>query len=50
MASDLKNSTILMITPFHKNSRGNKLTSERLQTGLRQRGWAIDLLSLESDD
>ena len=50
MASDLKNSTILMITPFHKNPRGNKLTSERLQTGLRQRGWAIDLLSLESDD
>jgi len=50
MASHLMNSTILMITPFHKKSRGNKLTSERLQTGLQKRGWTIDLLSLESDD
>ncbi|MDD3899039.1 MAG: glycosyltransferase [Syntrophomonadaceae bacterium] len=39
---------ILMITPFHKNSRGNKLTSERLQTGLCRRGWNIELISLES--
>ena len=38
---------ILMITPFHKNSRGNKFTSERLQVGLSRRGWNIDLLSLE---
>lgn len=50
MASDPHDSLILMITPFHKSSRGNKLTSERLHTGLRQRGWTIDLLSLESDD
>lgn len=41
---------ILMITPFHKNSRGNKLTSERLKIGLSRRGWNIDLLSLELDN
>ena len=41
---------ILMITPFHKNPRGNKLTSERLQVGLTRRGWNIDLQSLESDN
>jgi glycosyltransferase involved in cell wall biosynthesis len=41
---------ILMITPFHKNSRGNKLTSERLQVGLSRRGWNIELISLESAD
>lgn len=41
---------ILMITPFHKNPRGNKLTSERLQVGLCQRGWNIELLSLELDN
>lgn len=41
---------ILMITPFHKNSRGNKLTSERLKIGLCQRGWNVELLSLELDN
>ena len=41
---------ILMITPFHKNPRGNKLTSERLKIGLSRRGWNIDLLSLELDN
>lgn len=41
---------ILMITPFLKNFRGNKLTSERLKVGLSQRGWNIDLLSLELDN
>jgi glycosyltransferase involved in cell wall biosynthesis len=41
---------ILMITPFHKNPRGNKLTSERLQVGLCRRGWNIELISLESAD
>ncbi len=39
---------ILMITPFHKNPRGNTLTSERLKVGLCQRGWNIELISLES--
>jgi len=37
-----------MITPFHKNPRGNTLTSERLKVGLCQRGWNIELISLES--
>lgn len=50
MVPVIQASTILMITPFHKSSRGNKLTSERLQTGLQERGWTIDLLSLESDN
>lgn len=50
MLHHLPNHRILMITPFHINSRGNKLTSERLHTCLKRRGWAIDLLSLESND
>jgi len=39
-----------MITPFHKNQRGNSLTSARLQTFLSARGFNIDRLSLEEDD
>jgi len=39
-----------MITPFHKNQRGNSLTSARLQTFLSARGFNIDRLSLEEAD
>ncbi len=48
MQPQISDYKILMITPFHKNPRGNKLTSERLQAGLHQRGWNLELLSLES--
>ncbi len=48
MQSQISDYRILMITPFHKNPRGNKLTSERLQVGLCRRGWNLELLSLES--
>ncbi len=38
---------VLMLTPFHHMQRGNTLTTLRLQTALRQRGFTVDLLSLE---
>jgi len=41
------NVKILMITPFAKVQRGNSLTATRIKTGLIDRGFAIDLLSLE---
>ena len=44
------NKKILMVTPFHKNQRGNSLTSARLQTLLSARGFNIDRLSLEEAD
>lgn len=49
MVFDQKKS-ILIITPFHKQARGNTITSERIYSGLKQRGWPVDLLSLESDN
>ncbi len=41
---------VLLLTPFHRSQRGNSLTSERIQTGLKQMGINIDLLSLEDKD
>ncbi len=38
---------VLMITPFHRQQRGNSVTSARLKNGLESRGFGIDLLSLE---
>jgi glycosyltransferase involved in cell wall biosynthesis len=36
-----------MITPFTKAQRGNSLTAARIKAGLTDRGFEIDLLSLE---
>ena len=38
---------ILMITPFHKQIRGNAVTAFRIRSGLEKLGWQIDLCSLE---
>lgn len=38
-----------MVTPFHRQQRGNSLTSARLKTGLQNHGFNIDLLSLEEN-
>jgi len=38
---------ILMITPFHKQIRGNAVTAARICSGLQKLGWRIDLCSLE---
>ena len=38
---------ILMISPFHRQQRGNSLTTARIKQGLEARGFNIDLLSLE---
>jgi glycosyltransferase involved in cell wall biosynthesis len=46
----LKGKRILLITPFHRGQRGNSLTSERIQNGLRKMEIDIDLLSLEDQD
>ncbi len=43
------NVKILMITPYAKVQRGNSLTAARIKTGLIDRGFEIDLLSLEED-
>ncbi|WP_276663164.1 glycosyltransferase [Syntrophomonas wolfei] len=42
-----KSPLALMLTPFHHMQRGNTVTTLRLQTALRQRGFIVDLLSLE---
>lgn len=36
-----------MISPFHRQQRGNSLTTARIKQGLQARGYNIDLLSLE---
>ncbi len=40
---------ILMITPFHKAQRGNSITAVRLSCGLAERGYDINLLSLDQE-
>ena len=40
-------SKILMITPFHKQIRGNTVTALRISAGMEALGWRIDLCSLE---
>ncbi len=46
-AAHLKGKRILLLTPFHRSQRGNSLTSERIQNGLRRMAIEVDLLSLE---
>lgn len=41
---------VLMITPFHHVQRGNSLTSARLYKYLSQRGFHLDLISMEDTD
>jgi len=38
---------VLLVTPYKKQLRGNTVTSQRLQMGLSQMGYAIDMLSLD---
>ena len=38
---------VLMITPFHKQMRGNAVTAARICSGLEELGWRVDLHSLE---
>ncbi|NLO21841.1 MAG: glycosyltransferase family 4 protein [Syntrophomonadaceae bacterium] len=49
-ARHLKGKKILLLTPFHRSQRGNSLTSERIQNGLKKMEIDIDLLSLEDQD
>ncbi len=49
-AQYLAGKRILLMTPFHRSQRGNSLTSERIQAGLKQMGIEIDLLSLEDEN
>ncbi len=46
----LTGKAILLLTPFHRSQRGNSLTSERIQSGLKQMGITIDLISLEDEN
>jgi len=41
---------ILMVSPFHRQQRGNSLTTARIKQGLESRGYTIDLLSLEESE
>jgi glycosyltransferase involved in cell wall biosynthesis len=38
-----------MVSPFKHSQRGNSITSLRLKTGLEERGFVIDLVSLEDN-
>lgn len=40
--------SVLLITPYLKQQRGNAVTSLRLHKGLSQLGYAMDMLSLDS--
>jgi len=40
---------ILMITPFRQAQRGNSITAARLRSGLAERGYDINLLSLDQE-
>ncbi len=41
---------ILMVTPLLKSQRGNSITAARLFNGLSNKGYAIDLLSMDEPD
>lgn len=40
--------SVLLVTPYQKQQRGNSVTSQRLQKGLSQLGYEVDLLALDS--
>ncbi len=41
---------IMMISPYRHSQRGNSITSMRLKTGLENRGFMIDWITLEESD
>lgn len=41
------NPTVLMLSPFLRAQRGNSITVNRISSGLRARGWNIELFSTE---
>lgn len=41
---------ILMVTPYLKSQRGNSVTVTRLFTGLRRKGYGIDLVTMDEPD
>lgn len=47
MSEIIKGKNILMLTPFHKQQRGNTITALRLFKALSKEGFAIDLISFE---
>lgn len=40
---------VLMLTPFHRQARGNAITVERLYQGLSRQGYRIEVESLEDE-
>jgi glycosyltransferase involved in cell wall biosynthesis len=44
------NDKVIMITPFKNSQRGNSVTTARLQSFLKARGFNIDCFSLEDSD
>lgn len=42
------NPPVLLITPYLQQPRGNTVTCQRLQTGLTQMGYEVDVLALDS--
>lgn len=41
---------VLLVTPYHQQSRGNAVTAARLQKGLTSRSFEVDLLALDSTE
>ena len=39
---------VLMVTPFHKQIRGNAITAARIRTGMENLGWQVNIYSLEN--
>jgi len=44
----MRGPSVLLVTPYQKQQRGNSVTSQRLQKGLSQLGYEVDLLALDS--
>ncbi|HQD90342.1 MAG TPA: glycosyltransferase [Syntrophomonadaceae bacterium] len=44
----MMNPPVLLVTPYQRQPRGNTVTSQRLQNGLSQMGYEIDILALDS--
>lgn len=42
------NPPVLLVTPYQRQPRGNTVTCHRLQTGLTQLGYEVDVLALDS--
>lgn len=44
----MSGASVLLVTPYQKQQRGNSITSQRLQKGLSQLGYEVVLVSLDS--